>query len=430
MSVIECAQCGAVVGEGQEYCAACGSAVAGQEALLIHDEVHRLLAEANLLRIRRQCDEAVSMCTRVLRLDPANATAHSLMGDIYRDERNYREALGWFKLAVQLDPHNTADRRKLDEMIDRVFQSTVQDGGVENPELAVLPARAGGIGVRVRALLAKLTPTHVVISATVLAVIAMLVIVLVTAPKTNTPLQPGTTPVATANPTGTPTAPVLPPAPGVTTPGSTPSSPQVIPPAPDTVEGGTTVPGLPHIVVQPSSGDKTATEKMRPPTPSSTNANAPTMTQVPPFEPPSRARLSADDLEKQTTQLQSALQAWLKASKLPSTLNSVTIDPRTSVVTIYYAIPLMKGPTETKQGLLYTGFNLVWTADNTNARLKSFVLRGYAFPSDGAREPTLSLLADITPQQADEARSAGDYRAVAKYLSNAWWRGDLDPASL
>ena len=66
------------------------------------------------------------MCVRIVRMDARNFPAHSLLGDLYRDQGNHREALGWYKLAVQLEPGNEIVRRKLDEMIDHVFQGATR----------------------------------------------------------------------------------------------------------------------------------------------------------------------------------------------------------------------------------------------------------------------------------------------------------------
>jgi hypothetical protein len=79
--------------------------------------------------------------------------------------------------------------------------------------------------------------------------------------------------------------------------------------------------------------------------------------------------------------------------------------------------------------LLYTGFHLIWAADKTNSGLRAYVLRGSAY-MEGSKVPSLALQADVSPQQADAAREAGDYKTVAKYLSGVWWRGDIDAAPL
>jgi hypothetical protein len=63
-----------------------------------------LLAQANLERIRGQWAEAVETCVRVLRDNPGNADAHSLLGDIYRDQGEIDDAIQWYRMAVDLRP--------------------------------------------------------------------------------------------------------------------------------------------------------------------------------------------------------------------------------------------------------------------------------------------------------------------------------------
>jgi hypothetical protein len=80
-----------------------------------------LLIRANLLRIRGQWDSAAEQCADVLRLDPTNPTAHSLLGDILQDQGRSEEARHWYQLALDLNPSSEADRAKLaraDEMLE------------------------------------------------------------------------------------------------------------------------------------------------------------------------------------------------------------------------------------------------------------------------------------------------------------------------
>ena len=424
-----CARCGAALAAGQETCASCGAPVARPESSFGSEDIHRSLAEANLLRIRKRHDEAIGVCTRILRLDPSNATAHSLMGDIYREEGNYQEALGWFKLAVQLNPANQADRKKLDEMIDRVFQGTQQadkesivfvDDDTPTEGLMSKP----GLGRFFRNALEKITPTHIIVGTVIVALITMFTIWIATAPRqANAPVtQQAGTPSTTADaPSSNPS--LTPP---------TAQNPQVTPPAGDAVENpgsGQKLPGLP-VIVQPGDNGNTKpaekTGKVSAPTPGDNKST--TVAKVPPFEPQTQ-HMSSETLAKETQQLRSALEGALKSSKLQSTLNEVQLDPRDKLVTILYTIPHMSGAVETKQGLLFTGFGLIWAASGVDRSFRGYVLRGYAFEGD-AKEPSLAMQADISPQQADAAREAGDYSAVAKCLSKVWWRNDLENAAL
>jgi hypothetical protein len=418
--VVECAQCGAAITEGQVVCASCGVEAAPSASVLAGEEISRFLAEANLLRIRKQADDAIGVCTRVLRLDPANATAHSLMGDIYRDGDNYREALGWYKLAVQLDSTNIADRKKLDEMIDQVFRNDRHAADEQEPSEET--ADNGALSSSFRSLLEKISPVHVIIAFTVLAVVAFFILM-------GVPMHSRHRTSAHNQPTTTMPTPVS----STVTSGTTDTQPPVgaTPPAPDMTEtgGAMKIPGIPATVTpngaaKPSAPNASGT--------GSTDAKpgAGAVQQVPPFEPQSRPTMTAEDLQNKTARLKSDLQAMLKSSKLPSTLDDVTIDPYTYAATISYTIPPLEGGlAEMKQGLLYTGFNLIWTAEKTDSSIHSYLLRGYTNVTEG-EESKLALRAEISPEQADQARDAGDYRAVEKYMTNVWWRGDLDAVQL
>jgi hypothetical protein len=378
----------------------------------IEDDTHRLLAEANLLRIRKQLDEAIALCTRVLRLDPANATAHSLMGDIHRDEGNFREALGWFKLAVQLNPDSHADLKKLDEMIDRVFPGGKQQAmsadedtadAPETPATTTSPLLA--LPATLREVLAKITPTQVIIASTVLAIVVMGTILLVYGrhahPSTTT------TPMVATEPNGT-SVDLNTPAAGASDGQST---------TPDTTPSATT----PTPVTTPTSPAVT-------PTP--TVSNKDTGSTIPPFLPQARPPMSADQLAQVTEQIRVAMKDRLNTLKLKTTLIDVNLNPATNVLTIKYEVPLLKGPIETKEGLLYAGFELIWVADDhPPVNIVRYSLNGFAHLAAG-QPAQLAVTADISPQQATDARSASDYGAVAKEMSNVWWHDEIANADL
>jgi len=118
---MNCPQCGSALPEGASLCPECG-APAVQTRSANHapqprdNDISILLAEGNLLRLRRSYDLATAKCVEVLRKYPNNASAHSLLGDIHRDQGLYADALGWFKLALQLDPSSIADQQKIEQL--------------------------------------------------------------------------------------------------------------------------------------------------------------------------------------------------------------------------------------------------------------------------------------------------------------------------
>ena len=81
-------------------------------------ETYTLLAQANLLRMRARWDEAVEHCMAALRLSPENASAHSLLGDIYENQGRLDDAIQWYRMALDVNPDSPADRLKLDRLLE------------------------------------------------------------------------------------------------------------------------------------------------------------------------------------------------------------------------------------------------------------------------------------------------------------------------
>ncbi|MHB9024632.1 MAG: tetratricopeptide repeat protein [Armatimonadota bacterium] len=422
---MDCFQCGVTLPDGTTICSSCGADIGRAERVQLGEEIHRLLAEANLCRLRGQYDEAISVSTRILRLDSSNAAAHSLLGDIYREQGNYHEALGWYKLAVQLNPNSHADRAKLDEMIDHVFQGAARSEGRVPHLVAPPPPPVEGktrrpAGAALQQLLLQVQPIHIVVTFTVLAA-ALAVVLLIKLQGASSSASGPTRP--------TPATPSAATAPATTGPASTPPA-RVTAPPPDKVESGNNDRGLASfgITVQPSGGENTSSSS--PPTPAPVSTGPPVVREVPPLTPPgAQSAISSESVAAQTDELKAALDQQIRELPLRvSTVKSVTIDPRSGNAMIDYIIPRMAGPTETKQGLLYIGVNLVWTAMEKNTVLRSFTLRGFA-PSPPNYPPTLAFIADLTPAQAQAVRSTSDYAVVQSFLTNPWWRSDLTNAA-
>jgi len=123
-----CKGCGETIPADAAFCPTCGTAIdtGSVEPYSLEQaeqEVHSLLAEANLLRVRGDWHKAILRCTDALRLLPENASAHSLLGDICRDSGRPREGMEWYKLALAIEPTRRTDREKLDALIDQVYTS-------------------------------------------------------------------------------------------------------------------------------------------------------------------------------------------------------------------------------------------------------------------------------------------------------------------
>jgi len=121
-----CGHCGSEIPAASPFCRTCGAPTEHNRDVVAdtpEGEMYPLLAAANLLRIRRQWEEATAKCIEVLRKYPNNASAHSLLGDICRDQSLLRDAAEWYKLALELDPSSRSDRIKLDRLADALYQN-------------------------------------------------------------------------------------------------------------------------------------------------------------------------------------------------------------------------------------------------------------------------------------------------------------------
>lgn len=111
---MKCDACAATIPDDAVFCSACGTDVARRSDHPASPPEHEIaLAAANLLRVRKRFNEAEARCVEVLRSDPNNVHAHSLLGDIYLDQGRREDARQWYQLALDLDPRSRSDRRKL-----------------------------------------------------------------------------------------------------------------------------------------------------------------------------------------------------------------------------------------------------------------------------------------------------------------------------
>ena len=83
--------------------------------LLDAEKLHNRLTQANLCRMRQDWSNAIDYCVAVLQEQPGNATAHSLLSDIYRDQGKLDDAIQWARLAIDLKP-SPADVAKLQKL--------------------------------------------------------------------------------------------------------------------------------------------------------------------------------------------------------------------------------------------------------------------------------------------------------------------------
>jgi hypothetical protein len=147
-----------------------------------------LLTQANLERIRGQWPEAIETCVKILRAEPGNADAHSLLGDINRDQGALEEAAQWYRLAADLRPNGT-DAVKLREVeAERSRRGGYAANNAASASLAPVGADIGGttqlMGVSPRRWLSILT----LMSAAFLAATLLVLFILRSSQKQNIPI--------------------------------------------------------------------------------------------------------------------------------------------------------------------------------------------------------------------------------------------------
>lgn len=121
LELMVCPKCFAEIPETSAFCLECGARIKEDTLDSLYAEgsdreVYPDIAQANLMRMRGQWEEATQICINVLRRFPSNETAHALLGDIYSDQGLYEEAIHWYEMLVDLEPSNAVYRAKLDQL--------------------------------------------------------------------------------------------------------------------------------------------------------------------------------------------------------------------------------------------------------------------------------------------------------------------------
>lgn len=184
-----CPTCKASIPDSSRFCAACGASTGSARIAVeeMNNPKHESkLAEANLYRIRSRWMEAETCCIEVLREDPNNIHAHSLLGDIFRDQGRYDDAAQWYRMALDLEPSSAADRAKL----AYAEQQNARRSGKGSPTLAGL-AESTVVGVGTQKLMGY-SPVFWLRVLTVLSIVFMVAVVgmlfaMRAQPRTKTP---------------------------------------------------------------------------------------------------------------------------------------------------------------------------------------------------------------------------------------------------
>lgn len=128
-----CTQCGAYNTDDSRFCHQCGHRLQPERKIPTLDEsafqldspeqqekIQQLLDEALTHESEGRLHEAALACEGVLVLDPANTSAHSLLGLIYEKQGDLEKAVAEYEKVVALNPDSVADRAKLEELRRRL----------------------------------------------------------------------------------------------------------------------------------------------------------------------------------------------------------------------------------------------------------------------------------------------------------------------
>lgn len=185
-------------GEAKQICQHCGQPLEAEAAacpVCLHpltqndmqqtsgNDVYLMLMRANVLRLRRQYQLAEAQCSEIIRRDPNNAAAHSVLGDIARDQGKLRDAIEWYKMALDLNPGNVSDRKKLEEVIDQVYSR--EKGKVFQRIQAGVSETIGSAASELRA--ARLPSALIVTLSAMLGVILLVTIIVLILGRGGTP---------------------------------------------------------------------------------------------------------------------------------------------------------------------------------------------------------------------------------------------------
>lgn len=127
-----CERCFMTSPAGSDACPHCGApftyagGIAGIEAT-----IYPRLAQANLLRMRRQYKNAEDELLGILRQYPHNVSAHVLLGDIAMEKGETDQGIEWYELALDIDPGHAEVQAKLDAAHHQAEEKEVADTAVQ-----------------------------------------------------------------------------------------------------------------------------------------------------------------------------------------------------------------------------------------------------------------------------------------------------------
>jgi len=120
-----CEDCKLILESDARFCPKCGKSV-GESAEGESKAVRlaALLSSANLHKLRQEWSAAVSDAAAALEIDPNNADVASMLASIYEQQGNAEEAAVWYRIALELEPQNSAHRAALNRVTQRAALSS------------------------------------------------------------------------------------------------------------------------------------------------------------------------------------------------------------------------------------------------------------------------------------------------------------------
>lgn len=101
------------------------------------DTATQHITDAQFAFIQRRFHEAASHCKEALHIDPRNAKAHSILGDIYRAQGRTNAAIRSYSYAMQYNPvDHDAEKKLMDLMGKQISNADTRHGTVGNPARA------------------------------------------------------------------------------------------------------------------------------------------------------------------------------------------------------------------------------------------------------------------------------------------------------
>ncbi|MDI9636557.1 hypothetical protein QM565_12425 [Geitlerinema splendidum] len=132
-----CPRCFAMNLAEATFCEECGASL-DSESEGSDAEVYQDLSRANLLRIRGESKAAIDVCLSILRRYPNNISAHSLLGEIYLEQDDFKQATEWFEMAVDLAPDSKREMHLL-ERARSLYKSQNEKSTIDQLEIPKRP---------------------------------------------------------------------------------------------------------------------------------------------------------------------------------------------------------------------------------------------------------------------------------------------------